>query len=125
MKYILTILFSVALFFSFGCSTNATNSYKLAEAGQYQLSYQIIGSKAALKNAAAAALAAKGYSVTKEGSGLRAKLNHGGISANLLYTFEDDTVKVDATGSTANGRPIVPLNWILQANKNIAKNAAK
>ncbi len=108
------------------CSTtNADRSYEMAKTGNYDITFNCIASKEALKDATVKALSAKHWEAKVEGDAVRANIDHRGINAHLYFTFENDTVNINSKGSTARGRPIVPLNIIEYMKRAIRKQLIK
>ena len=124
MKTIKYILFLTLAIFAFGCSTSTTlKSFEQAQEGNYKISYSFSASKSALESATKAALLDRGWSVISDNGGvMKASLDSHGVSGRLLITCVDNSVCFDSTGSTSDGKPIVPIRWIDMLKKSIAKN---
>lgn len=126
MKKFLIPLAALAVFILSGCNTStAERSYELGEAGKFDTTLAYVAPKSDLKEAATAALTSSRYSVRREGDGLRATLDGGGIHTSLLLTFEDDFIHINAKGSNVEGRPLMPIRRIDSLRKRIQKNLAR
>lgn len=122
--YSLTILFILAL--SSACTTNTTDrSYEMGESNQFDMTLNYIASKQDLRSATINALTLKKWSLQREGDAVRARLDHGGVSARLLITFETDTIHINSRGSNIDGKAIVPLRLINNLNAVIKKELTR